>query len=296
MPDVVALADLVALVGSGGSFAAMRAAVPDGASAPLVAGALGLLGPSGAALAARTVGNGQAEAASGWASLVSAAAAGRPPAATVTPGSDRLSVAVVEGVRRGGSAVPWASTRRAGQLLARDRQALVRAAVLAATGGRPDRVGWPTAARLIPQALRTEPPLAVPLDDGLWVGNLPGVPVALDGGCDAVVSLCRIGTEDVPDGIEVAEFRLIDDRSAAANPNVGFVLSDAADTVEVLIAEGRTVFLHCHGGRSRSASVAALLLARRHGLSAAGAYQRVRAVLPEATDDRFGRAVAHLLS
>jgi hypothetical protein len=133
------------------------------------------------------------------------------------------------------------------------------------------------------------------LDDGVWVGNLPGVPVALDGGCDAVVSLCRIGTDDVPDGVEVAEFRLIDDRSPAANPNAAFVLADAADTVELLVSEGRTVFLHCHGGRSRSASVAAVLIGRRHDLSSTAAYQRVGSVLPEATDHRFGGAVAHLL-
>ena len=44
---------------------------------------------------------------------------------------------------------------------------------------------------------------------------------------------------------------------AEANPNLDFVLDDAARTVQALRGEGKRVLLHCVEGRSRTPSVAA---------------------------------------
>jgi ADP-ribosyl-[dinitrogen reductase] hydrolase len=52
--------------------------------------------------------------------------------------------------------------------------------------------------------------------------------------------------------------RILADRcGAAGNPNLEFVLDDAARTTAALRAEGKTVLLHCVEGRSRTPSVAA---------------------------------------
>jgi ADP-ribosyl-[dinitrogen reductase] hydrolase len=55
---------------------------------------------------------------------------------------------------------------------------------------------------------------------------------------------------------EHTEFWLIDN-GPAANPNLEFLLDDAARTIRSLRAEGRTVLLHCVEGMSRTPSVAA---------------------------------------
>ena len=90
-----------------------------------------------------------------------------------------------------------------------------------------------------------------PHDDGVIVG---GVDAVQAGGYDAVVSLCRMGTEDL--GVEHLRFWLVD-AGYRSNPNLDFVLDDAARTVQSLRSEGKRVLLHCVEGRSRTPSVAA---------------------------------------
>lgn len=192
----------------------------------------------------------------------------------------------------GASAIPWASTRHLPDGLT--RRALVTAAVLAARKGRPDPVGWPTARRLVPRALRSEAPFAVPLCTDVVLGNLPGIADAVTEGCDAVVSLCRIGTDDVPSTVETAEFWLIDSAIPTDNPNLPLTIADAADTVALLVSEGNRVYLHCHGGRSRTAVVAAAHLIRHHDVSVEDAKTVVDDVLPEATFDRLGHVLESL--
>lgn len=82
---------------------------------------------------------------------------------------------------------------------------------------------------------------------------------------DAVVSLSRVGSS-FAGGREHVEFWLVDSWSAADNPNLRFVLKDAADAVADLVAEGRTVFLHCVAAHNRTPSVAALYLALHCGV------------------------------
>ena len=68
-----------------------------------------------------------------------------------------------------------------------------------------------------------------------------------------MVSLCRMGSADLD--AEHVEFWLVDEDGA--NPNLAFVIDDAARTIQALRAEGKTVLLHCVEGRSRTPSVAA---------------------------------------
>lgn len=89
-----------------------------------------------------------------------------------------------------------------------------------------------------------------PHDDGVLLGGADAVD---RGGFDAEVALCRMGSAD-PDN-ERVEVWLID--ADDANPNLTFVLNDAARTVQTLRAEGKRVLLHCVQGRSRTPTVAA---------------------------------------
>ncbi|HVM26506.1 MAG TPA: ADP-ribosylglycohydrolase family protein, partial [Mycobacteriales bacterium] len=117
----------------------------------------------------------------------------------VAGGGDTDTVAAVAGTllgaRFGGSTVP-ARYRRLLHgwpgLRARDVVAL---AVLTLRGGQPDPEGWPTGASLESYAGASAALVPHPDDDGVLLGAVgalrPGV-------ADAVVSLCRLGTGQVP--------------------------------------------------------------------------------------------------
>ena len=69
-------------------------------------------------------------------------------------------------------------------------------------------------------------------------------------GCDAVVSMCRVGSEDRPAHVapeDHVEFRLVDTSDPEDNPHLEFVLADAAAVIKELRDEGKTVFVHCVG-------------------------------------------------
>lgn len=56
-----------------------------------------------------------------------------------------------------------------------------------------------------------------------------------------MISLCRIGQKDVPDGVEHHETWLIDSEDPSTNPNLGFLLHDTAGAIAALRGEGRRV-------------------------------------------------------
>lgn len=128
-----------------------------------------------------------------------------------------------------------------------------------------------------------------PHDPGVWlgaVGALDNLPPEVD----AVVSLCRIGSQQVPARIrERLEIRLIDKVDPAENPNLNFVLADAADAVATLRAEGHTVLLHCVQAQSRTPTVAALYAARHLDIPIERALSEVSAALPHARPNRAFR-------
>jgi ADP-ribosylglycohydrolase/protein-tyrosine phosphatase len=218
--------------------------------------------------------------------------------AAVRIGHDTDTVAAIAGqvlgARWGSTAVPWRWRRLLHGWHGYTADDLVRLAVLTASGGRPDSTGWPSAATLVPDARRTEGmPICAPLPDDpdLLVGNLPGLPAAVEAGVDAIVSLCRVGTQEVPASVEHHRFRLVDDTTSNAHP--AFVLRDAVEAVRTLREEGKRVYLHCHGGRSRTAAVASGYLVGR-GVPLAETLARLTDALPEAHHRVFGPLLASM--
>lgn len=210
--------------------------------------------------------------------------------AAVRGGYDTDTVGAIAGALVGGlygaSAVPAQWRRQLNgwpDLRARD---LVRLAVLTARGGRADAAGWPTAARIDYSAYPSSSALARhPHDDGVWLGGVDSLD-NLPEGVDAVVSLCRLGDAQVPargvahgDHVEVW---LVDESDPAKNPNLDFVLADAAGEVAALRAEGRTVLLHCVQAQSRTPAVAAVYGALVTGSTPTEALAEILQVLPEA--------------
>ena len=125
--------------------------------------------------------------------------------------------------------------------------------------------------------------IAHPHDAGVWIGGI-GALDAVPAGVDAVVTLSRYGATQVPPGIENVVFRLIDTR-AEDNPNLDFVIDDAARTVARLRDEGRTVLLHCVASHSRTPTVA-LRYSGLRGVPLDEAQLALRAALPHASPRR----------
>jgi len=119
----------------------------------------------------------------------------------------------------------------------------------------------------------------------VWLGGVAALD-RLPDGVDAVVSLCRLGAEQVPaPGVAAAdhvEVWLVDDIHRRKNPNLEFVLHDAAATVAALRQEGRSVLLHCVQAQSRTPTVAALYGALATGKTPVACLADVTRVLPEA--------------
>jgi len=70
-----------------------------------------------------------------------------------------------------------------------------------------------------------------PYDSGLWLGGVEALRT-LPPGVDAVVSLCRVGPDDIPTDVEHVEVRLIDSADTAENPNFCYVLQDSVAVIE----------------------------------------------------------------
>ncbi|MDQ0617350.1 ADP-ribosylglycohydrolase family protein [Arthrobacter globiformis] len=131
---------------------------------------------------------------------------------------------------------------------------------------------------------RTDALVLHPHDDGVWLGGVGSLQRVAELGIDAVVSLCRLGTQDVP-GVapeDHASFWVVDSPVEDDNAHAAFVLRDAADAVERYRAEGKTVLLHCVRAESRTPTVAALYGAQVAGVSPLEALEVVRRVLPNA--------------
>lgn len=135
-----------------------------------------------------------------------------------------------------------------------------------------DESGWPDAASLS-EHYRTAPEA-----EGKW-GHLSTQPRLIIGDvgalgllgdefdADVVVSLCRLGHDDVPEGIAHHEIRMIDESAPSSNENLDWLLVDLAFSIEAWIDDGNTVFLHCVGGNSRTPTVAASYLIASQGMS-----------------------------
>lgn len=179
----------------------------------------------------------------------------------VRAGDDTDTIAAIAGGLLGAfwgqSAIPHHWTRKIhgyGDCRAHD---LVAMAALTASAGRSDERGWPGVPRIDYGPLSSPARAPHPHDPGVILGSYAAL---ADHGCDAVVSLCRIGAEDlviagVPDGDHI-QMRLIDSEHPDENPHVEFVLRDAAQAVKTLRDEGMTVFVHCVRAEQRTPAVA----------------------------------------
>lgn len=207
----------------------------------------------------------------------------------VRGGNDTDTVAAIAGALagavHGASAIPARWRRILHGWPGMTARNLTELAVLASNGGRPDAVGWPSAARIDPSPIDTLVPH--PHDDGVWLASLAALD-RLPASVDVVVSLCRVGTAQTSDAMaaagqrgrdrETVEFWLID--QDGANPNLDFVLRDAADTIAALRAEGKSVAVHCVDAISRTPAVGALYSILYRGVAVEQALIEVALVLP----------------
>lgn len=172
---------------------------------------------------------------------------------------------------------------------------LVRLAQLTAQGGRSmGRSGWPTCDYMDYRGWGGESTyVAHPLVEGVWIGG--ALPLDdLSAEIDAVVSLCRVGVTQVPPGLTHHVVRLLD-TDAADNPNIEFVIDDAARTVLSLREEGKRVFLHCVAAHSRTPTVA-VRVAMLAGASLGDATRAVLGALPMAQPRSFLREALERLA
>lgn len=210
--------------------------------------------------------------------------------AAVRGGRDTDTVAAIAGgllgAVYGASAVParWRRVLHGWPgLRARD---LIARGVLIATRGRGDDSGWPLHPTVdYSHFAGTDALTRHPHDDGVWLAGVDAID-ELPPGVDAVVSLCRLGSRQVPAvGVSApdhVEVWLVDSADPVANPHLQFVLDDTREVLGDLRAEGKTVLVHCVQAQSRTPTVA-VMHAEAQGIPVDDAVAEVLAALPAAS-------------
>ena len=224
--------------------------------------------------------------------------------AAVRGGGDADTVGAIAGgllgARWGASAVPAAWRRELHGWPGLRGRDLVRLGLLTAWGGHGDGSGWPAGGLVDYAGYSGTGALAVhPHDPGVWLGGVDALR-DLPAGVDAVLSLCRLGTEEVPaagiDPRDHVEVWLVDRSDPAANANLDFVLSDAARMVGELRNEGRTVLVHCVQAQSRTPAVASLYGAVPGAVTVDQVMEDLRRTLSDASpNETFMSALSRLL-
>jgi hypothetical protein len=110
------------------------------------------------------------------------------------------------------------------------------------------------------------------VERGLWMGGDADQPPP---GTQAVLNLCE---KDDPYRTEVYFWDSI--RDAAPAPSIDW-LKKKVEWVEAQRAAGRTTYVHCFAGKSRSGMVVAAYLMQAHGWSRDEAIARIREKRPE---------------
>lgn len=229
-----------------------------------------------------------------WAAIVGSSGYAEAVERAVRVGGDTDTVAAIAGslagARWGYSSVPWAWRRHLHGWPGWGEADLVSHAVRAVRAIGPE--DWPLADRMPVET----PPHAIPHphDAGVLLGTLAGLE-ELPATCNAVVSLCRVGTGPLQRPFPAdrhATFWLIDERGRNLDP--AGVLRDAAKAIATLRAEGRTVYLHCVAGQSRTTAAAVAYAVRHRGVSVDDAVRAVTAALPSARLQVFGDVLRDL--
>lgn len=102
---------------------------------------------------------------------------------------------------------------------------------------------------------------------GIEFGNVGALVGAVADGADTVVSLCRMGTNEVPLGVEHHVLGFIDS-NAADNPNLPLLLKELVEALEQYLVEDRKVFVHCVAAANRTPTTAAAWLVHLQELEA----------------------------
>lgn len=182
-------------------------------------------------------------------------------------GGDTDTVAAIAGAlagaKWGATQIPLSWQRRIHGWPGYNANDLARLAILAARRGASDSVGWPAGESVLNPNFRHTDPVRNPFDDGVWLGSQSALSKLPDS-VSAVVSLGRLGTGEVPEGVESIRVWLID--TPGENLNLDMTLADATDVIAEFRAEGKEVFVHCAEARSRTSAVAALYAARHLGV------------------------------
>ncbi|CAM3449481.1 ADP-ribosylglycohydrolase family protein [Nocardioides dubius] len=188
------------------------------------------------------------------------------------------------GARWGASAFPAEWRRISHGYPGLSGEQLVGLAHLAANR-RPGVYGWPTVP-LIDYSMYDIgiDPVPHPFDEGVLLADAAALE-ALPEEVSAIVSLCLLGSEQVPTDVEHVAFRLIDRADSESNPHLDFTLRDAAAAITTLRAEGHTVLLHCVAAQSRTPTVA-IAYAMSLGVQLDEARRSVLAALPAANPNR----------
>ena len=116
---------------------------------------------------------------------------------------------------------------------------------------------WPDRTTWVPYYERTfgDRPYRLEIS-GIEFGNVGALAGALADGADAVVSLCRMGTNEVPVGVEHHVLGFIDSNEAD-NPNLPLLLKELVDGLDQYLLEDRKVFVHCVAAANRTPTAAA---------------------------------------
>lgn len=209
-------------------------------------------------------------------------------------GHDTDTVAAIAGAllgaRWGMSAIPAAWRRILHGWPGGDGLELERLGFLAAHRGGSGKYNWPNIDHIDYVPLQYGKPALArhPFDHGVWMASATALD-DLPTGVDAVVSLCLTGRTQVPDHVEHIRFRLMDEADPSQNPNLDFVVVDAARTIASLRDEGKTVLLHCVASHSRTPTVA-IAYAMLRGTSLEDAMREVCDALPAAYPNAGFRA------
>ncbi|MCK0112486.1 ADP-ribosylglycohydrolase family protein [Ornithinimicrobium sp. F0845] len=183
--------------------------------------------------------------------------------AAIQIGHDTDTVAAIAGAllgaRYGASALPFRWTRLVHGWPGLRAQDLVALALRTAKQGTVGRGTWPRAKTMVTGRDRS---LAAPhpFDDKVLLGTMTDLTRVAELGVDAVVSLCRLGSDDfAPAGVAPSDhgvFWIVDHDDPSRNQHLDHVLTQAATAVRDLRSEGRTVLLHCVAAQHRTPAVA----------------------------------------
>ncbi|MET0953190.1 MAG: ADP-ribosylglycohydrolase family protein [Aeromicrobium sp.] len=201
----------------------------------------------------------------------------------VRAGDDTDTVAAIAGGLLGAvwgwSAIPAHWSRKVHGYGGHRARGLITLGLHTAQRGQGDEQAWPTGRHMITRDYDDAPVISAvhPPDDGVVLGTYRSAPH----GCDAVVSLCRVGAgdhADIPPGDHL-EVRLLDSEVTHDNPHLEHVLADTAAAIKALRDEGKTVFVHCVAAQQRTPSVG-VAYSRLLGVPAGQAQDDMRRALP----------------